>query len=98
LQRYGSEQLIIEGDVETIIMALHDEEHNGSRYGHLIEDAKLILNSLSNWKPNLVHRNINVVAHLLAKLATQSVIDRIWRDEISNCICDIVQAEQIASP
>jgi hypothetical protein len=39
-----------------------------------------------------VRRNINGAAHILAKLATKNVID-----EIPDCICDIVQAEQIAS-
>jgi hypothetical protein len=61
-------------------------------YCQLVKDAKLILNSLSNWKSNHVHRNINGAAHILAKLASKNVID-----EIPDCICDIVQAEQIAS-
>jgi hypothetical protein len=61
-------------------------------YCQLVEDAKLILNSLSNRKSNHVRRNINGAAHILPKLATKNVID-----EIPNCICDIVQADQIAS-
>ena len=90
------ENVIIKGDAQTIIQALQDRDQNGSRYGQLVEDAKLILNSLPNWQPNHVRRNLNGAAHRLEKLATRHIIDRVWRNEIPNCICDIIQAEQIA--
>ncbi|XP_059458381.1 uncharacterized protein LOC132187978 [Corylus avellana] len=46
--------VIIEGDAHTIIRAVQPGGQNGSRYGQLVEDAKLILNSLPNRKPNHV--------------------------------------------
>ena len=79
------------------LTTLQARDQNGSRYGHLVENAKLIFNSLLNWKPNHVRRNVNGAAHILAKLATRHIIDHVWRDKIPDCIYDIVQAEQFAS-
>ncbi|XP_059446658.1 uncharacterized protein LOC132178227 [Corylus avellana] len=89
--------VLIEGDAQKIIQALQNGDQNGSRYGQLVEDAKLILTSLMNWKPNYVRRNVNGAAHILAKMATRHIVDCVWRDGILDCICDIIQAEQIAS-
>jgi hypothetical protein len=73
----GVNNVIVEGDASTIIKALQEEEPNGSRYGHFIEEARMIFNSLPNWQPNHVRRSLNGVVHCLAKLATKSVIDKI---------------------
>jgi ribonuclease HI len=87
----GVQNVILEGDAEVIIKALQAQGQNGSRYGQLVEDARLILGSLSSWKTTHVRRNTNGGACSLAKLATKNVMDRTWKD-----ICDIVKVKQIA--
>jgi hypothetical protein len=42
----GLNNVILEGDASAIIAALRETEPNASRYGHLIEEARMILNSL----------------------------------------------------
>ena len=84
------ENVIIEGDAQAIIQALQGRDQNGNRYGQLVKDAKLILNSLLNWQPNHICRNLNGEVFRLAKLVTRHIINRIWRNKIPNCICDII--------
>ena len=78
--------VIVEGDASTIITALREIAPNVSRYGHLIEEVRMIFNSLPKWQPNHVRRSLNGVDHCLAKLATKSVINNIWKDEMPNCM------------
>ena len=69
--------VIIEGDAQTIIQALQVRDKSESRYRQLVEDAKLIFNSILNWQPNHVRWNVNGAAHILAKLATRHIIDHV---------------------
>ena len=46
--------VIVEGNASTIIIALREIEPNVSRYGHLIKEVRTIFNSLPNWQPNHV--------------------------------------------
>jgi hypothetical protein len=70
----GVHSVILERDAQIIILALQAKERNGSRNGQLVEDTRIIVDSLSSWKISHIHRNVNVTAHRLAKLATRNVI------------------------
>ena len=60
------------------------------RYGQIIEDARLVLESLRNWNIRHVKREANFVAHGLAKIAIRILMDNIWLEEPSSCIYDII--------
>jgi hypothetical protein len=45
------------------------EEKNWCRYGQVIDDARIMLNSIQTWKVNYVRREANGIAHRLAKEA-----------------------------
>lgn len=55
-----------------------------------------MLHRMHSWQIVHVNKEVNYVAHGLAKAAIKHVIDQVWMKEISNYICDIVLLEQYA--
>ncbi|XP_059436284.1 uncharacterized protein LOC132169234 [Corylus avellana] len=49
----GLQDVILEGDSLQVVQALQKTEQNWIPYGHIVEDARLILNTRRNW-PNLL--------------------------------------------
>lgn len=96
-QECGVQKLIVEGDAQTVINDLKREEEHGNRFGHIIDDTKLLLGSFIDWQANHVRRMLNTAAHRLAKMASKAVIDKCWRDGIPECICYIVHVENTIS-
>lgn len=62
--------------------------------GHLIDEIKEVLGKLRLWRIEHVKRDTNSAAHILAREVFSCVIDKVWDEEISNCICDILTNEQ----
>ena len=58
--------------------------------GHIVEDARGVLNNLRSWLIGHVKRDLNSTAHFLAKEAMKSVMDQIWMEEVPNCILNDV--------
>jgi hypothetical protein len=81
---------------QTKINDLNRDGEQG-RYGHIIDDTKMQLASIVDWQANHVRRTLNTAAHGLAKVASKAVMDKVWRDVVLKCICDIVPVEQIIS-
>jgi hypothetical protein len=50
---------------------------NGSRYGLLLDDTQVVIESFHKWRVSHVRQEFNKAAHVLAKLATKHVIDRV---------------------
>jgi hypothetical protein len=67
------------------------EEKNWCRYGQVIDDARIMLNSIQTWKVNYVRREANGIAHRLAKEAL-FLLDEQGHMEESRYIVDIVGA------
>jgi ribonuclease HI len=89
----GIQNVIVEGDAQTIISALREGNQSNASFGHLVDDMRLVLQSMTEWKAAHVRREANGAAHILAKLATRNVIDQIWMYSTPDCICDIVLQE-----
>jgi len=51
---------------------------------------------MRSWRIEHVKRNVNLVAHTIAKEAILCVIDRVWVEETLNCICSTIFREQYA--
>jgi hypothetical protein len=79
-----------------VLTVVKSQGRNWSRYGHIIDDIREILNCIQSWQIGNVSRVVNSAAHNLAKTTVKQVIDRVWIEEISNCICDLVLLEQLA--
>jgi ribonuclease HI len=91
-QSLGLQKLILEGEAKVVLDALGKKIINRSRYGHLVEDIRVILNSFPHWRCKYVSsREANNAAHKLAKAATT-----IWSMETPVSIRDIVALEQFA--
>ena len=64
--------------------------------GHLTEDIRTMLLHFSCWEMGYVRREENKVAHVLARLALNNNLDRVWQSDPPKCICEILDAEQFA--
>jgi ribonuclease HI len=92
----GLQNIILEGDAKQIVDAINSNMSTWSQYGHLVEDTRRLVCSLSRWKCIFTHREANEAAHRLAKAAAMNISDMIWRDQTPHCISDIVLMEQLA--
>jgi ribonuclease HI len=92
----GLKCINLEGDAKQVVDAINSPTMVWNRFGHLVEDTRRILHSLTSWKCTFVNREANEAAHRLARAAITNVSDRFWRDSTPNCISDIVLMEQLA--
>ena len=93
----GAQNLVLEGDAQTVVSAIRSGAEHAGRYGHLVDDVKMLLHSFSQWECCYVGRLCNGAAHSLAKLACNQIADRTWRWETPGTIRDIVLMEQSVS-
>lgn len=89
----GVQNLIVEGDAQTVIKALQEGSHTGARFGHIVDDMRLALQEMIRWRAVHARREANGAAHSLARLASRNVIDRTWINSVPECICDTVLQE-----
>jgi hypothetical protein len=88
--------IFLKGDALQVVNAVKSQGRNWSMYGHIIDDIREVLNCMQYWQIGHVSRVVNFVAHSLAKAGVKQVINQVWMEEISNCICDLVLLEQLA--
>lgn len=94
-QELGRQAIILEGDAKQVVDAINSDVNNGSRLGHIVEDIRQFLKTFLRWHCAFVNRNANTAAHRLAKGATKLVMDREWKGETQDYICDIIEIEKI---
>lgn len=94
----GLQRIILEGNAMQVVNAVKAEDRKWSSFGQLMEDIRGVLNTLQDWKICHVKREVNGIAHILAKIAVQRVIDHAWIEETPICIVDNVLFEQNALP
>lgn len=95
----GIQNVMVEGDAQVVITALQEDTPTRARFGHIVDDMKMVLQDVSSWQASHVRRD---AAYSLAKLATRNVIDRTWMNTTLECICpeficDIVLQELYVS-
>ena len=73
---------------------LRREERSGAHFGHLMDEARLLLESCHTWRVQHVQRSGDGVAHQLAKLALAQNTEHMWTDSFPSCIHEIVMAEK----
>lgn len=94
----GIRNIILEGDSSQVVHAISSFSNDWSWFGHLVEDTRKVLHSLLRWKCVHVNRDINHVAHKLAKLAIHHVLDKVWLKETPDCIHDVILMERSDPP
>ena len=90
----GIQRLQLEGDAKNVVNAIISREENWSRMGHIIDDAKKLLEGIHHREINFVGRNANFAAHIIATQAAQLSVAREWLGEIPDCILEVIQREQ----
>lgn len=79
-----------------MVQAIQTNGQNLSSYGQIVEDIRTILWMQQSWMVSHVKRGSNIAIHGLAKMVLSYPNERIWMEEISSCIYDIVLLEQFA--
>ena len=72
------------------------KEIDGSRWGHLIGDIKMVLHDFQQWRMVHVRRKVNKVAYEMARLAMRNVMGKVWICEVPEFIRDIIVSDQLA--
>lgn len=85
----------MEGDALYVVILLNSDSSDLSERGVLIQDTKQLQKSTASWSAKQVPRNLNMVAHTLAKSATKIVLDVYAVDHIPVCIYQFVSMDDI---
>lgn len=87
LQRFD-EPVALEGDSCVAIGAVNQQEEDYSTLGPIINDIRGLLQGLENITINFVHREANKVAHRLARVGLECLVETRWNVEPPDLICD----------
>jgi hypothetical protein len=90
----GYSRVILKGDSLEIVNSLQMDGSCWSRYGAMINDAKVLLNSIQEWKVCHAKRTANVAAHLLAKHGLTVEAECMWQSDFPAFLSDIVLVDQ----
>ena len=89
----GFYEIMLEGGSLSVVKAIWETGQNWLQYEQIVEDTKMVLRSLRQWKICHVKREANGAAHGLAKEASRSIMDIIWIEETPACIPNTVLLE-----
>jgi len=79
-----------------MVNAVKANGSNWCRYRQLAADIQVIFSSWLSWQIRHIRRVANSAAHGIAKTVVKQIMDRVWNEEISEGIRDIVILEQSA--
>ncbi|KAF5477039.1 hypothetical protein F2P56_003718 [Juglans regia] len=80
----GLQHIILEGDSLSVVKAIQHKEDSWSDTGLVIRDIKIMLTR--SWSVLHVHKEVNVIAHHLAKFALSCQEDCILIEDYPPCI------------
>lgn len=87
----------LESGTQIVIKAVQSKEAIATEYGVLIEDIRKLLFEREDWKIRFVHREANMVAHSLAKLALSIEKEKVWLEECPSQIFSSVLREKVCN-
>ncbi|XP_042939525.1 uncharacterized protein LOC122274565 [Carya illinoinensis] len=90
----GLGRMVFEGDAQIIVQAVTSDEEISADYGVLVNDARSMLRTWTQWHVAFVHREANYAAHQLAKLALDYEYEKIWMEDGPMQVMLTVQLEQ----
>ncbi|XP_059451232.1 uncharacterized protein LOC132182040 [Corylus avellana] len=91
----GFQPVHLEGDAKSVVNAITCAGADRSRLGHVLDDLKMEVQSIPHWKMSFIKCEGNNAAHVLAKHASQHVLDKTW-EVPPDCIRDLLLLEQFA--
>jgi ribonuclease HI len=91
----GLRKIVLEGDSLKVVNDLKQESVQLGWYGHAMQDARMMLEQLLEWKVSHVNHQDNEVAHRLAKLALSLPQESLWMDFHPICVCEVVLSKLI---
>lgn len=76
-KKMGFYDMIFEGNALQVVNAVKAESKNLSKFGHIVDGIKIGLRQLRSWKIIHVKRDMNSAAHIPAREAIMSIIDKV---------------------
>jgi ribonuclease HI len=70
--------IILEGDALQVVKVVSFNVRNWRRIEQLVDDTRIMLNSLSSWQILHISRIANKAVHDITQVAIKQFIDRIW--------------------
>jgi hypothetical protein len=67
----GLRNIFLEGDALHVVNDVKSQGQNWSRYGHIIDEIREVLNCMQSWQIDHVRKVVNSDAHVLAKTAVK---------------------------
>jgi hypothetical protein len=86
----GFFEVMFEGDVLQVVQEINTGNPPLSRIGHFVESIKKELEGFRFSSVSYCRREVNCVAHELAKEASSKGIDEVWLEEWPNFISEVV--------
>ena len=90
-QELNLNQVIFEGDSETIMRALSKGGFESSSFGHIIRDIKLLTSAFQNFSFCHTRKQGNRVAHRLARSACKFSQFHVWMEDLPPDIASVYQ-------
>jgi hypothetical protein len=88
----------LERDTLQIVQLIKTTGDNWSNIGHICGWNQRWVAEAEILEHITVKRNANIDAHTIAKQVILCVINRVWIEEISNCISGIIYRERFVIP
>ncbi|XP_065635520.1 uncharacterized protein LOC136070080 [Quercus suber] len=89
----GVDNVVLEGDSSILMSALRREDHDLSVSGLLVEDVQLLAGSFSKLLYSHTRRDVNKLAHNLARFAVNISSFLVWMESVPSHFNDIYQAD-----
>jgi len=84
----------IELDFKLVVDSICDKNNNQAEFGNIIADCRSLLQQFANFKISFVRRQVNVVAHSLARVSILHARHHVF-DLIPSCITNLAMNEII---
>jgi hypothetical protein len=91
--KLGFRRVVLEGDSMEVVTALKRGGNCSERYGHFVDDARQLLNSLELWHVQHVGREANTVAHELAQHGATLADECIWTTDFPDFLMPLVLSD-----
>jgi hypothetical protein len=76
------------------VNAVNSTEPDWSRKGHFVDDIRMEIQTFTCWTVVYIRWDANHASHMLARMATTQMIDRLWTSLPPECIAETIVSEQ----
>jgi hypothetical protein len=88
---------VLEGDSLELVKAMQTEGPCWSRFGLMINDAKILLNNLQEWRVCHVQWMGNKAVHILTKHRLTVDENHLWSADFPSIILDIALSDVVSN-